>query len=146
MHDRREFLFASSQLVSAVMVGGASGAEAANDLAHLPANELLAHFRERKLSPIEVLEVQIERIEALNDKVNCITYKHYDEARTAARESERRYREGKPRPLEGITVAVKDEYQTKGWVTTKGSLLLKDAPPATEDNAVIERLRQAGAV
>ena len=96
------------------------------------------------MSPMEVLEAQIERIEALNDKINCIAYRHYDEARTAASESERRYREGKPRPLEGISIAVKDEYQTKGWVTTKGSLLLKDTPPATEDNAVIDRLRHAG--
>ncbi|MBO0763112.1 MAG: amidase [Hyphomicrobiaceae bacterium] len=146
MHDRREFLVASGQLISAVMVGRASDAEAAKDPVYSPATELLARFRERKLFPMEVLEAQIERIEALNDKVNCITYKHYDEARTAARESERRYRLGNPRPLEGITVAVKDEYQTKGWVTTKGSLLLKDAPPATEDNAVIDMLRQAGAV
>ena len=74
------------------MVGGVSGAEAANDPAHLPASELLPRFRERKMSPMEVLEAQIERIEAHNDKINCITYKHYDEARTAASESERRYR------------------------------------------------------
>jgi len=69
MYDRREFLVASGQLVSALMVGGVSGAEAANDLAYSPASELLARFRERKLSPIQVLEAQIERIEALNDKI-----------------------------------------------------------------------------
>lgn len=42
MYDRREFLIASGQLVSAVMVGGVSAAEPANDLAYSPASELLA--------------------------------------------------------------------------------------------------------
>jgi amidase len=147
MYDRRKFLMASGQLAAAAAIGGtAIGAEVADEPAYLPASELLARFRTRRLSPLEVLEAQIKRIEALNEKVNCITYKHYNEAREAARDSETRYRAGLPRPLEGITVAVKDEYDTKGWVTTMGSLLLKDAAPAEEDNAVIDKLRRAGAV
>src|SRR5215470_7001118 len=72
VYDRREFLFASGQLVSAVMVGGVSAAEAANDLAYSPASELLARFRERKLSPMEVLEVQIERIETSTIKSTAL--------------------------------------------------------------------------
>lgn len=147
MLDRRKFLQLTGGLSgAAVLASRASTAQATDDPAYLPASELLARFRARRLSPVDVLEAQIKRIEALNDKVNCITYAHFDEARQAARESEKRYREGNPRPLDGITVAVKDEYDTEGWVTTMGSLLLKDAPPATSDNAVIDRLRQAGAV
>jgi amidase len=153
MPDRREFLKISGTVAGAAMVAGTSSladaAEAAamqNDPAWLPATELLPRFRKRELSPVDVLEAQIKRIEAWNDKVNCITTRHYDEARAAARESEARYRSGKPRALEGITVAVKDEYTVKGWVTTMGSQLLKDTPPATEDGPVIERLRETGAV
>ena len=145
MFDRRSFLLASGQFAAAMLGGKAFGRDATDNLAYLPASELLTRFRERKLSPVDVLEAQIARIETLNDKVNCITFKHFDETREAARESEKRYADAKPRALEGITVAVKDEYETKGWVTTMGSLLLKDSPPATEDNAVIDKLRQAGA-
>lgn len=147
MFDWGKFLRASGQLLGAAKLPGtATGVEAADELAYLSATELLARFRRRKLSPVDVLEAQIKRIESHNGRVNCITYRHFDEARGAARESEKRYKEGNARPLEGITVAVKDEYEAKGWITTMGSLLLKDSPPATEDNAVIDKLRQAGAV
>ncbi|PVX71404.1 amidase [Paraburkholderia unamae] len=152
MPDRRAFLRISGAAASAAMLpaaaeaNGTAAAALPNDPAWLPATALLSRFRRRELSPVDVLEAQIKRIEAWNDKVNCITTRHYDEARAAARESAARYRNGNPRALEGITVAVKDEYAVKGWVTTMGSLLLKDAPPATDDGPVIERLRAAGAV
>lgn len=153
MMNRRKFIELSSQVAgSLTLMGGlpdswvASGAESASDPSDLSAVELLAHFRNAEVSPVDVLEAQIKRIEELNEKVNCITYRHFDEARTAARESEKRYREGNSRPLEGLTIAVKDEYAVKGWVTTMGSLALKDAPRDAKDNPVIERLRAAGAV
>ena len=101
MVDRRRLLLASGQLAAAMVAGKALGRDATDDLAYLPASELLARFRERKLSPVDVLEAQIRRIETLNDKVNCITFKHYDEAHEAARESEKRYADGSPRALEG---------------------------------------------
>jgi amidase len=123
MVDRRSFLLASSQLAAAMLAGKAFGRDATDDPAYLPASKLLTRFRERKLAPVDVLEAQIARIETLNDKVNCITFKHFDEAREAARESEKRHADGNPRALEGIKVAVKDEYETKGWVTTMGSPL-----------------------
>ncbi|WP_157019247.1 amidase [Mesorhizobium xinjiangense] len=118
----------------------------AADPTYLPATELLKRFRDGDLAPSDVLEAQIKRIEELNDKVNCITYRHFDEARAAAQESDKRYKDKNPRSLEGITVAVKDEYEVKGWVTTMGSLLLENAPPDKADNPVIERLRQTGVV
>ena len=120
MVDRRSFLLASGQFAAAMLGGKAFGRDGTDNLAYLPASELLTRFRERKLSPVDVLEAQIARIKTLNDKVNCITFKHFDETREAARESEKRYADAKPRALEGITVAVKDEYETKGWVTTMG--------------------------
>lgn len=145
--SRRAFLRTSGQFAGSAMIAGTMGpAEASEDPSYLPASELLTRFRAGQLTPSDVLEAQIRRIEDLNEKVNCITYSHFDEARAAARESGRRYLTGNPRPLEGITVAVKDEYPVKGWVTTMGSLLLEDAPADREDSPVIERLRQAGAV
>jgi amidase len=154
MIDRRHFLKLSGKAAGAAMLAAtATRANAADtsapspdDPAWLSATELLSRFRNHQLSPADVLEAQIKRIGTYEDRVRCITVKHFDEARAAARESEARYRAGNPRPLEGITVAVKDEFAVKGWTTTMGSLLLKDAPPDKADNPVIERLRAAGAV
>ncbi len=149
MVDRREFLRMSGHLAGAAMLGGAAwraGAAEAEDVSYLPATELIARFRSRQLSPVDVLEAQIRRIEALDGKVDSVTVRFFDEARRAARASEARYKAGNPRPLDGITVAVKDEYAVKGWRTTMGSMLLKDAPVSPEDGPVIERLRAAGAI
>ena len=103
-------------------------------------------FRARKASPVDLLKAQIKRIEALNSKINCITYEHFDQALKEAQQSEDRYRRGDARPLEGITVAIKDEFSRPGWRTTQGSLIFKDLPPATENAAVIDSLEAAGAV
>lgn len=147
MINRRDFLKVSSQVTGAAMFASMPmRARAAGDPSYLPASELVTRFRQRQLSPVAVLEAQIRRIESLGDKVDCISASFFDEARAVARESEERYKAGKPRPLEGLTIAVKDEYTVKGWRTTMGSQLLKDAPPADADGPVIERLRAAGAI
>src|SRR5690554_4009841 len=78
------------------------------DVCYLPGHVLLERFRSGDLSPVEVLERQIERIEATNHSVNAISERLYESARVAATESTRRYRDGTARPLEGLTVAVKE--------------------------------------
>ena len=103
-------------------------------------------FRAGKASPVDLLKAQIKQIEALNSKVNCITYEHFDQAMKEAQQSEDRYRRGEARPLEGITVAIKDEFDRPGWRMTQGSLIFKDQAPATENAAVIDLLEAAGAV
>jgi amidase len=69
----------------------------------------------------------------------------FDEAFSAARVSEARYRDGKPRPLEGITVAVKEEYENSGWAATVGSLVYENRI-ADQTHPVLDKLREAGAV
>jgi hypothetical protein len=64
----------------------------------------------------------------------------------AGKESEERYKRGTQRPLEGITVAIKDENERAGWRVTMGSLAYKDAPLAKENSAIIDALEAAGAV
>ena len=117
-----------------------------NSLCYASVDDLTAMFRAGKASPVDLLKAQIKRIEALNSKINCITYKHFDQALKEAQQSEDRYRRGDARPLEGITVAIKDEFSRPGWQTTQGSLIFKDSPPATENAAVIDSLEAAGAV
>jgi len=115
-------------------------------LCYASVDALKTMFRAKKASPVDLLKAQIKRIEALNSKINCITYEHFDQALKEARESEARYRRGDVRRLEGITVAIKDEFARSGWRVTQGSLIFKDSPPATENAAIIDSLEAAGAV
>jgi amidase len=116
-----------------------------SDLVYLPACELLRLFHAKKLSPVEVLRAQIERIHSIGQQVNALTHVHFDEAMVAARESEGRYMRGEPRPLEGITVALKDEYDRAGWITTAGSKLFAD-DEKKQNHPVVDKLLDAGAV
>lgn len=116
------------------------------DLCYLPAEKLLKLFRSKQVSPVEVLEAQIKRIDSYDHSYNAISSKHYDEARRQAKESELRYQNGTNRSLEGLTILVKNEIEVKGWIVTLGSQLLKNAKPCTEDAAIITFLRDAGAI
>jgi amidase len=117
-----------------------------NELIYAPAADILQLYREKKLSPVEMLKAHIQQFEAHNEKINCVAYAHFEEALEAAKESEKRYMQGNPRPLEGLTCAVKDDYQVEGWRHHWGTLLMKDAEPADEDLPVIEMLRETGVV
>jgi amidase len=135
-----------ASLAAAALDFSAARVDSADSLCYASVDKLKAMFKARKASPVDLLKAQIKRIEALNPKVNCITYAHFDQAMKEARESEARYRRGAARPLEGITVALKDDCNRVGWKTTQGSLLFKDAPPATENAAIVDMLEAAGAV
>ena len=145
--DRRSFM-AGLLASPAVMKANAALAQTQSDdpLCYASVDDLVAMFRAGKASPVDLLKAQIKRIEALNPKVNCITYTHFDEALKEAQQSEDRYRRGDARPLEGITVGIKDEFNRPGWRTTQGSLVFKDAPPAVENSPLIDLLEAAGAI
>ena len=117
-----------------------------SDLVYLPAVDALQLFRKKKLSPIELLNAHIHQIEILNDKVNCIAYSHFEDALVSAKESEQRYMQGNPLPLDGIPCAIKDDADVKGWRHHWGSLLLRDKEPAEEDSPVVDMIRRTGAV
>ena len=150
-HSRRSFLKSSTAFAGALGMAslaspfGRAFAGSDQDLIYMSAGEQLKLFQAKKLSPVEVLKAQIRQAEAVEDKVNAFTYTHYDEAMAAAKESEERYRQGTPRALEGITVAVKDEYDKVGWITTAGSKVLKDNV-ATSNHPAVDKLLEAGAV
>ena len=139
-------LAATTAAVSAAPALSAEQMQPADPLSYASVDELLAMFRAKKASPVDLLQAQIKRIDALNPKVNCITYKHFDEALREAKQSQERYARGDARPLDGITVAIKDEFNRPGWRTTQGSLVFKNSPLATENSAVIDFLEAAGAI
>lgn len=118
------------------------------ELCYTPATELISLFADGLVTPENVLDAQIRRIVRLDGKVNAVIREHYEEARVQARESLERYRTNTARPLEGITVAVKDDSKVKGWINTNGSIpfaRLMDKP-ATENSPTIDHLLDAGAV
>ena len=96
------------------------------DLCYLSAGEAVSRFANGSLSPVDVLEAQIARSERVEPDVNAFTETYFDEALARAREAEKRYREGSQRPLEGLTLAVKDEFKLAGTRRTSSSLVYRD--------------------
>lgn len=117
------------------------------DLNYLPATEALRLFRERSLSPVELLDAMEARIAEAEGVVNSLCNINLDRARAAAKESESRYagRGDAPRPLEGLPVAIKEEEAIAGEPRTLGSLTLIDQ--VADYTAVVpQRIFDAGAV
>lgn len=117
------------------------------ELAYLPASRLLKLFKSRKLSPLEVLEAQVARAEAMEPRINAFTDTYFEQAFALARKAEAKYmrRNLRVRALEGLTVAIKDEGAIKGQRSTSGSLIFEDAIAGRTD-AFNDRILKAGAI
>jgi len=116
-------------------------------LCYMPATEALARFRDRSLSPVELMAAVIDRTERVEPMINAFTVCRFEEAMDRAREAEARYgRTGALlRPLEGLPVAIKDSSDLAGWPTSMGSLLASDAP-AARSAPINARVMRAGAI
>jgi amidase len=118
-----------------------------DDLCFLPATELARLYRTRKVSPLEVMQAVLARIDAVNPVVNAYVTVARESAMDAARRATRalsRKTTTLP-PLHGVPLSIKDLYATKGIRTTWGSLIYKDHVP-NEDDLVVHRLKAAGAI
>jgi Asp-tRNA(Asn)/Glu-tRNA(Gln) amidotransferase A subunit family amidase len=116
------------------------------DLAYATAGELARLVRSRDISPVEVVENALARIEEVNPKLNCFCFTYPEEAREQARAAERAVLAGAdPGPLAGVPLAIKDMTPTRGKRTTLGSHVYEHWIP-DKDAAVVERLRAAGAI
>jgi amidase len=114
-------------------------------LADLPAHEMAARVRARDVSPVEVLDACMARVEQVNPRINAVVTLN-PRARDEAAELERRLARGEDvGPLAGVPVGIKDVTEVGGVRTTYGSPLFADHVPA-EDATVVRRLRDAGAV
>ncbi|HVL72584.1 MAG TPA: amidase family protein, partial [Beijerinckiaceae bacterium] len=108
--------------------------------------ELRRRIGTKEISPVELLEACIERIEAVNPAVNAVTARDYDRARREARAAEDAARRGEPLgPLHGLPTGIKDLHDTAGLLTTHGSPLYRDHVP-DKDCAMVALMREAGAV
>ena len=119
------------------------------DLCYLPATEMAKRIRARKLSPVEIVTALLERIEALNPKVNCFCTVLADEALAHARKAERAAMARKSSaglgPLHGVPFSVKDLILTKGVRTMRGSKLYERFIPE-ESAPAVDRLLAAGGI
>jgi aspartyl-tRNA(Asn)/glutamyl-tRNA(Gln) amidotransferase subunit A len=117
------------------------------EIALMTATELLDRFRARDLSPVAAVEVALQRIDALNGRINAFCLVDHDTALSDARASERRWARGEPVGLlDGVPVSIKDLFLTRGWPTLRGSRLIRADQEWSEDAPSVARLREHGAV
>ena len=117
-----------------------------DELLALSSVELRRRIGSKEVSPVELLEATIARIEALNPAVNAIAATDYERARKLAKDAETAARKGERRgPLHGLPTGIKDLHETAGLLTTYGSPLCRDYVPA-QDAAMVALVRKAGAI
>jgi len=115
-------------------------------LVALPATELRRLIGTKQISPVELLEACIARIEALDPAVNAIAAKAYARARIEAKAAEAAVLGGERLGrLHGLPIGIKDLQDTQGLLTTHGSPLHKNHVPAV-DSAQVALVRAAGAI
>lgn len=116
------------------------------ELAYAPAWRLAEMVRRREVSPVELVETSLGRVERFNPRLNAFLTVTTEEARAEAKRAEARATQGGDLPpLHGVPISIKDLINTRGIRTTHGSLVYKDNVP-DEDGVVVERVRAAGAV
>jgi Asp-tRNA(Asn)/Glu-tRNA(Gln) amidotransferase A subunit family amidase len=108
--------------------------------------EIATGIREKGFSPVEVVEAHLERVTALQPKLNAFVHLDEEGARKQARAAEAALMRGEEvGPLHGIPLTIKSCIDVAGWPTPAGSLLRKDYV-AQQDAPLVARLRAAGAI
>lgn len=116
-------------------------------MTYLSVTDMTRGFRAGRLSPVEITEDVLGRIERDGEAVNAYREVEAEEALAAARESERRWRAGEPRgQFDGVPVSVKDVLLMRGHPTLRGSATTDPRGPWEEDAPSVARLREQGAV
>jgi Asp-tRNA(Asn)/Glu-tRNA(Gln) amidotransferase A subunit family amidase len=117
-----------------------------DELAWMPATEMRAAIRERRLSPVEVTQALLDRIDRLNPALNAYTLPTHEMALAGARATEAAVMRGERLgPLHGVPLSIKDLFDVQGLPTTKGSLIYRDRIARGYEFSV-KHLLDAGAV
>jgi len=117
-----------------------------SDLVFLSISEAADLIASGKLSPVELVNAHLSRIDATDERLNSFITLLREESLTAARDAEQAIASGNYLgPLHGIPIGLKDLYYTKGIRTTIGSKILRDFVP-DYDATVTERFKDAGAI
>jgi amidase len=119
-------------------------ADNGDELAFASATEQAALIRQKKLSPVELVDLYLRRIESLNPALNCFVLVAAEEALERARKAEEALaRRQELPPFCGVPISIKDVLSTAGVRTTRGSRAFLDEVPDLDDNDVA-RLQAAG--
>lgn len=141
--QRRSFLRAAA---AAVGLAPKTGSAESQGLAGLTVQQAGRLLRRREVSPVDLVQACLQRIDRFNPALNAFITVTREQALVEARAMEKEQARGAWRgPLHGIPVALKDNIDTAGVRTTAASELFEDRVPA-EDAEVVRRLKQAGAV
>src|SRR5690348_9263460 len=117
------------------------------EFAYASAIGLLDLYRRKALSPVEATRLILDRLDALQQRINAFCIVDRDGALAAARESEGRWQRGQAvGPLDGVPVTIKDLILMRGFPTLRGSHLVGRDQDWSEDAPATARLREAGAV
>ena len=116
------------------------------EIPFLTASQLSKLIETKEVSPVEATEAYLDRIQEVDSRLNSYVTVTGEQALESARRAEQEIATGVNRgPLHGVPMAVKDQFNTAGVLTTGGSGILKENVPE-EDATVITRLKDAGAV
>lgn len=115
------------------------------EICAMSAVQMAEAVKNKKLSPVEITEAILQRIERLNPKVNACTVAAESALRQAKDAEAMVMRNAKLSPLHGVPVALKDFEFTKGIRTTGGSKIYENFIP-DRDSVTVERLKSAGAI
>lgn len=147
--DRRDFLSLSGNAAGLLLCQPASAwakPAAATGLTNLTLHAAGNLVREREISPVELTQACLARIEEHDSRINAFITLRQRQALQQAQAAEREIAQGRWRgPLHGIPIALKDNIDTAGLRTTAASAVFIDRIPAT-DADVVRRLVEAGAV
>ncbi|MCW5748350.1 MAG: amidase [Alphaproteobacteria bacterium] len=118
-----------------------------DDLAMMPAHELVRLYKKGKVSPVEATKAALARIDRFQPVLNCMQHVDADGALKQAKASEKRWRKGKTLgPVDGVPTTIKDMVQTRGMPTRMGSAATSPDGPWDTDAPTAARLRESGAV
>jgi amidase len=118
-------------------------APVSDDVAFAGAARIAEMVRAKEVSPTELVDLYLGRIASLDPKLNAYRVVLEEGARADAKRAEERLAKGDDAPLLGVPVAIKDNVDYAGEVTTHGTAAYGE--PAAEDGLVVRRLREAGA-
>jgi len=120
-----------------------------NDLVFLPLDEMATAIRARKVSPVELVEAHLARIEKLNPSLNAFVYVDADGARAQAKAAEEVLASpnsgAEIGPLHGVPISMKSSVDVAGWKAECGTVLRTNYV-ASKDAPLVSRLRKAGAI
>ncbi len=143
---RRDFIKQTALATAGLALSKYAFAKPPEDYTYAAIKNLSALISNKKASPVEITKACLKRIQLLNPILNAFITVTGEQALKEATLAEREIRNGKWKgPLHGIPIALKDNIDTAGVLTTAASALYKDRIP-TQDAELVRRLKEAGAI